>query len=155
MTPFRVLSVAAATGRVGYVYFEGGQPVDWALSHKASRSSKDAARYARRWITLLHPDVVITEKVGKHSRKGAKTRALIEAIATEAANHKLHTIAAPRHQPFANKYDEAAAYAERFPELRQLLPATRKIWEKEPPKITYFEAVTLALVVLDPPTPQD
>lgn len=151
MTPFRVLSVAAATGRVGYVYFEGGQPIDWALSHKASRSPKDAARYARKWITLLHPDAVITEKVGRHSRKGAKTRALIEAIANEAARHELHDIAVERVQHFANKYDEAAAYAERFPDLLPLLPPRRRIWDKEPPNITYFEAIVLALSVIDAP----
>lgn len=153
MTPFRVLSVAAATGRIGYVYFEGGQPVDWALTRKASRSPKDAAAYARNWITLLRPDVLITEKVGRHTRKGAKTRALIAAIATEAASHALHDIAVPRQQHYPNKYTEAAVYAERFHELRPLLPAKRRIWDKEPPNITYFEAVALALTVID--TPQD
>ena len=153
MTPFRVLSVAAATGRVGYIYFEGGPPVDWALSQKASRSPQDAAAMARRWIAMLTPDVLITEKVGRHSRKGDTTRALIDAIAREAAGHELHDIAVPRQQHHANKYAEAATYAERFPELRPLLPAKRRIWDKEPPNITYFEAIALALPVLD--TPQE
>lgn len=151
MTPFRVLSVAVATGRVGYVCFENGKPIDWALSGAASRSPKDAVRYARKWIALLHPDTLITEKVAKRSRKGPKTRALIEAIATEAANHELHDIALPRQQHYPNKYVEAQCYVERFPDLRPLLPAKPKIWETEPQKITYFEAVALALPVIDTP----
>jgi hypothetical protein len=151
MARFRVLSVAAASGRIAYVCFEDRVPLDWALSRKASRSPEEAALALRRWIALLAPDVVINEKVTRRCRKGARTIALIEALTWEAAQHGVHDIAVERRQLFANKYEEAAALAERFSELAPLTPKPRRIWDKEPLKTTYFEAAALALAVIDGP----
>lgn len=143
-----MLSFAAASGRIGYVCFEDDQLIDWGLSVKASTSPTNAAAYARKPITLLAPDVVVTEKVTNTSRKGAATHALIEALAAEAADHELHDVSVVRQQHYPNKYIEAAAYAERFPEIRSRLPKQPRIWEGEPRNTIYFEAIALALHVL-------
>ncbi|MEQ8543098.1 MAG: hypothetical protein RIB53_03740 [Roseitalea porphyridii] len=95
--------------------------------------------------------MVINEKVTRRCRKGARTIALIEALTWEAAQHGVHDIAVERRQLFANKYEEAAALAERFSELAPLTPKPRRIWDKEPLKTTYFEAAALALAVIDGP----
>jgi len=84
MRPFRVLSVAAASGRVGYVCFEDRRPLDWALSRKASRSPADAVYMLRKWTTLLSPSVVVTETITRQSRKRGKTPLIIDALAREA-----------------------------------------------------------------------
>ena len=77
----RVLSVAAATGRVGYTFLIGGRLCDWGLSRKASRSPEQAEGQVRHWIAYFRPDVVVTEKVEARTRKGEKTKRLIEAVA--------------------------------------------------------------------------
>lgn len=141
--------MAAATGRIAYVYFENGELADFALSHSASQSPAHAAKYARKWIEMLRPDVVITEKITSQSRKGSKTHSLIRALAKEAAQHELQDISVVRQQKFANKYKEAEAYAKRFPDLLHVLPRQPKIWEKEPLNTTYFEALALALPIVD------
>lgn len=145
----RLLSIAAASGRVAYVYLEKHQLVDFALSYKASETPTDAARYARKWIELLNPDVVITEKITKHSNKGDNTRALIGAMAREAANHELKDISVVRLQHYPNKYVEAEVYVKRYPDLHAVQPRRPKIWESEPANMTYFEAIALALPVID------
>lgn len=151
MRRFRVLSVAAASGRVGYVCFEDRRPLDWALSRKASRSPADAVHMLRKWTAMLSPAVVVTEKVTRHSRKRGQTPLIIDALAREAARQDVQDIAVIRHQPFANKYEEAAALAKRFPELAPLKPKPRRLWDKEPLNTTYFEAIALALAVIDEP----
>ncbi len=151
MRPQTILALAASSGRVGYVYFERRQPMDWALSRKASRSPAEAAAFAKDCITKHRPDVVITEKITKRSRKGEATRWLIEAMAREAANHEPYDISIERGQHFANKYEEAETYADRFPQLEPLVPRKRRLWDVEPPRTTYFEAVALALALIDKP----
>ena len=74
MAATRVLAIAVATGRVGYVFLAGRRLRDWGLSRKASSSPELAAAQARRWIEALEPDVVVTETVAAGSRKGEKTR---------------------------------------------------------------------------------
>lgn len=145
----RVLAIAAATGKVGYAYFEDQALVDWELSQKASQSPHDASVFAERWINLLQPDTVVTEKITKASRKGPSTRSLINAINNEADGHDVGTTQVERVQNDANKYIEAAAIAERFPELRPKLPTKPDIWESEPRNMILFEAVALALPIID------
>ncbi len=147
----RVLAISAATGRVGYVYFENGELADFALSHTASKSPKHASKYAKNWIEMLRPEVVITEKITKRSWKSKNTHALIRAMAREASKHELHDVSVARQQHFPNKYVEADVYTKRFPDLLRVLPRKPKIWQKEPPNTTYFEAIALALPVIDAP----
>lgn len=148
MAALRVLAIAVATGRIGYVFLKGGELCDWALSRKASRDPKAAAEKAQEWIDELEPDVVVTEELPKRSRKGSRTRAMIEAITrvAERANVLDITISAVRVS--RNKYDEAERLAERFPEISAWAPAKRRIWESEPRNTIYFEALALAVVVM-------
>ena len=145
----RVLAVAAASGRVGYVFLIEGKLYDWRLSRKASRRPEEAAKRAEIWIRRLQPEVVVMEKIDGASRKSERTRAIIAAIAEVAANEYVYDVAVSRPRSHANKYEEAAALAERFPELRPWVPRPRKLWESEPRDVTYFEALSLALTVLD------
>lgn len=150
----KVMSIAAATGRVAYTYFEGRKLADFALSYKASETPADAAHYAKRWIEMLDPDVVITEKITKSSNKGDNTHAVIKAMAREAANHVLNEISIARQQLYPNKYVEADVYAKRFPDLNAVLPRKPRIWESEPANMMYFEAIALALPIIDHSDPK-
>lgn len=145
----KVLVLAAATGRIGYIYFIDGQPTHWGLSHKGASSPILAAAQTAKWITLFMPDVVIMEQVGERSRKGALTKYLIAAMADEARGAPCIDVSVPRVQLYANKYDEAKQLVRRFPMLSAWLPKRPRIWESEPRNMVLFEAVALALAFID------
>ena len=88
MARLNFLAIAAATGRIGYVYFVGHQLTDWELSRAASKNPKKAAAMASKWLELFHPDVVITAAVDSPSRKGAAARQSIEAILFPVSIHE-------------------------------------------------------------------
>ena len=149
MARLKVLAIAVATGRIGYVFLEGGVLKDWKLSKKASKSQKAARTYVTNLIKVFKPDVVVTEKISKHSRKGDHAKGLISTIARVAENHELLDVQVPRLQAFQNKYEEAKALVLRFPDLRPRLPKEPRIWQSEPFGTIYFEALAMALLVID------
>jgi ribosomal protein L17 len=148
MKQLKILAIAAATGRIGYVFLIGGKLRDWGLSRKASKSPALAAAQTQTWINELQPDVVVTEKVSTTSTKGTKTRHLIEAIAKVATRAKLLDVAVSRLHTHKNKYEEAKYLGERFPEINAWVPRMRRIWEPEPRNTILFEALALACVVV-------
>lgn len=145
------MAIAAASQRVGYVFLIDDKLAHWRLSVKASKSPALAARQAADWIADFKPHVVITEKVGPHSRKGERTRQLIAAISRVASDAKVNDVVVPRIQSYANKYEEAAALAERFPIIEPWRPKKPRMWESEPRNMIFFEALALTLPVIDPP----
>ena len=146
----RVLAIAVATGRVGYVFLVDKKLYGWSLSRKAASSAEQAARFAKDWIDRMRPDVVVYEKITDRCRKGDAVRAAIEAIARVAEVEPLFDVAIPRPHRFPNKFEEAEALANRFPELRLRVPKPRKLWDSEPRNTTIFEALALALEVIGP-----
>ena len=140
-----MLSVAAATGKVGYVYLMNGTPYDWGISVKASGSTEAVYGHVKKWIDYYRPDYVVTERIGKNNRKGEFSRAIADAIARAAQDSLVPHAYVDRVQTYANKYDEAEALAARFPELTDWIPKRRKLWEPEPRKTIIFEALALAL----------
>ncbi len=149
MARLRVLAIAVATGRVGYVFFHGKQLTDWKMSRKANRSADAARSYAEQLIAYFRPDVVVTEKVANHSRKGTHAKDITAAIGCVATRAEPLDVQVPRVQSFQNKYEEARAFAERFPALKSRIPKRPRIWQSEPYSTIYFEALALALYIID------
>lgn len=145
MRRLKVLAVAAGSGRVGYVLLVGGELRYWQLSQAAARSPADATRYARNWIEEMRPQAVVTERIAEGCRKGERAKAVIKAIARTAENELLLHISIQRPRRFPNKYVEAEAFANRFPELRRFVPKPRRLWDAEPRNTTIFEALALGL----------
>ena len=110
----RVLAIAVATGRVGYVFLVDKKLYGWSLSRKAASSAEQAARFANEWIDRMRPNVVVYEKITDRWRKGDAVRAAIEAIARVAEVEPLFDIAVQRPKRYANKFEEAEALANRF-----------------------------------------
>lgn len=144
MAKLRLLGLAAGTGRVACVYLRDQEVRDWRMSSKAARSPELAAKQAAFWIEHLRPDVVVTERVLEASRKGARTKAIIEAMAAEARARDLLVVALPRQHEYADKYAEAEALAARYPALTAWLPPKRRFYDNEPRNTVLFEALSLA-----------
>lgn len=152
MEALRLLSIAAASKRVGYVFLVDGKLKDWRVSEKAAKGPSEAAELTQTWINQLRPDALATEKLGKASKRGEKTKELIAAIAGIAEHNYVLDVAVERSHDYANKYDEAAALAERYPELKAWLPKKRRFFDNEPRNIVLFEALSLADKVLRGPS---
>jgi hypothetical protein len=148
MEPNRLLAVTAATGRIGMVFFIGTRVMDWQISGKAAKSPELAARYLASLIASHSPYVIVTEKLTSARSKGDHTKALIAAMADVAADQELLDIAINRPNEFANKYDEADALAERYPELAAWKPKRRRFFDNEPRNTVLFEALALVDKVL-------
>ena len=57
----------------------------------------------------------------------------------------------PRIQDYANKYEEAAALALQYPDIKPWLPPKRRFFDNEPRSTVLFEALSLALGVIQRP----
>ena len=149
MAALRVLAFAAATGRVGSVFLVGGKLVDWHISNKAAESGIEAAGHAQALINDLMPDVIVTEEQETAKHKGKHTLALIAAIARTAEHNHLLEVSLPRDHHFRNKYAEADALVEQYPELAPWKPMKRRFYDNEPRNTVLFEALALALSLRD------
>ncbi|WP_227284949.1 hypothetical protein [Boseongicola sp. H5] len=149
-----MLSVAVASGKVGYALFVGQRLTDWGTSRIAGVSTRVASRMMARWLVRFQPDVVITESIPTSSRKGQRSREITAAMALVARNKDdLLDVTLERVQAFPNKYDEAEALAVEFPELEPYLPKRRRLWDTESPRTILFEAVALAKLLFADPAP--
>lgn len=146
MVSNRVLAIAAGSGRMGYVLLASQRLKDWGIAFKASSRPELAAEQTQKWISYLRPDVVVTEKLNR-SRKSAKSQSIINAIANVAAHNYLLDVSLDRPRAYKNKYLEAQAIADRFPDLLPWLPCQPKIWQGEPKNTVFFEAMALALAL--------
>lgn len=152
MERLRLLSVAVASGKIGYVLFVGNQPMDWGISRKASQNVEAARDYSKTLIVRFRPEVIVTEHLDTRCRKGAKSKMLIGAIATLVSDADCLDVTVPRWHTYQNKYEEAEALAATWPALRARLPKPPRIWETEPRSTILFEAASLAKVIFDDPT---
>ena len=153
MATLRVLSFAVASGRVGYVFLEGTQLLDWAVTTTVSGKTSDLGAFAQELINTLKPDVVVTEKCDHTCRKGKRTKRLITSVAELASHNYVRDIAVVRPRTFPSKYEEAQSAVKRHPDLIGYLPdRKRRFYEVEPRNMIVFEALALAEAVsLRPP----
>lgn len=147
--PTRLLAVAAGFGRVGYVFLINNGLTDWGVSRAAGAGPVEAAAQAMSWFEKLRPEVVVTERFDDASRKRQRSRDIVQAIADAAAQAQLYDVSVRRRRPFPTKHDEAEALARRFPEIASWLPRRRRPWDAEPKNLIYFEALALAVAVIE------
>jgi hypothetical protein len=147
MTKLRVLAFAAAHSRIGSVVLDGDALIDWRISDSAAESPETAAALAERLIAEFSPDVVVTEEVLLARHKGKRTISLIEALADAAESKGLLSVSLPRQHDYPNKYAEAEALVERFPELAPWQPKRVHFYDNEPRNTVLFEALSLALLL--------
>lgn len=144
-----MLAIALRRDLACAVYLQGTKLKDWTVSHKAARSPKDAAAGMKNWLNIYRPEVVIAQNPDNAGRKSARNLANLRAIARVIADENVLDLLITRRFKYDNIYEEAEAISRRYPELRHKLPKKPRIWETEPRRIIYFEAMALALHVID------
>ena len=144
MAALKVLAVAVAKGRAGYVYISAGELRDWDVSVKAAKSTSNLVEWVQHLINRLQPDIVVTEKITERCRKGSKTKRLIRAAMEIASHNYVLDISIERPRKFPCKYTEAEALTKSFPELIGWLPKKRRYFDSEPRNTILFEALAYA-----------
>ena len=141
----KVMAVAVASGKVGYVVLRGDELVDWKLSRLAAKSPSLMQETLSYWLSLHTPDVVVTEAINPYSRKSGKTLAIMSAAQAVIVNVKIRHKPKHRKRDFANKYDEIEHLAMQFPAIAPWAPERRKFYDPEPLNTILFEALSLAV----------
>lgn len=152
MERLRVLAVAAASRRVGYVFLIGARLVHWKVNERAAKSPVEAASALQCWINDLRPDVIVTEKIDDGFNKGARTRAVTMAFASTAANNYLLDVSVAPSREHASRHEERLALIRLYPELQPWLPRKRRAFDPEPRNTVLFDALSIALQVLNRPS---
>ena len=93
--------------------------------------------------------MIVTEEPETAKHKGKHTLSLIAAIARTAEHNDLIDVSVPRDHHFSNKYAEADALVEQYPELAPWKPKKRRFYDNEPRNTVLFEALALALCLRD------
>ncbi|MCK0104267.1 hypothetical protein [Pseudohalocynthiibacter sp. F2068] len=145
----RLLVVAVAYGKIASVFLIGGALKDWHCSRAASLSPTKGRSFMRLSAARFEPDLVVTEDPYGPTRKAGRSKSVLYALAQELVDSATPHLLIQRDQGFANKYVEAQALAKRFPTIAPWLPKTPKIWDSEPVNTIYFEALSMAVKVLD------
>lgn len=139
----RIMTVAARSGRLGYALVIDGRLTHWGTSEKGAASPSSAAAMLRTWVARYAPDILVSERPDVSSRKGAKQRAILRVFASLGEDLPLLNIVIARRHRYANIYAEAEAVGLQFPELATKVPKKPPIWESEPYRLVYFEALAL------------
>jgi hypothetical protein len=145
----RVLAIAVASGKVAYAFLIDGKLKDWHCSRAASLSAPKGRSLLRRAVARFEPSLVVTEDPFKPTRKSGSSLQVLNALVQDLTDSAIPHRLVQRDQQFANKYDEAQALADRFPAIAPWLPKTPQIWEAEPVSAIYFEALSMAALIID------
>jgi len=145
----RILICAARIDQLCVLFMRGKELCDWQVSRKGARNPKAAATQMRKWIDEFRPDILISENPDTASRKGEKNTNILRAIAAVCEDNPALNMIVTRAQRYKNLYEEAAILAMRYPQLMQWSPKKQPIWKSEPRNVIYFEALSMALLILD------
>ena len=152
MQTIRILAVAVATGRIGYVYFEDQQLAKFEISRKGFEDIGKAASTFEEWLKRTRPNIVVTEKINDRCRKGERSRQIIQTISVVASHHYVHDICIPMQRNGRTRYEQAVHFSQIYPEISERLPQKNKSWQSEDRAMILFDALTLAHPILENPT---
>jgi Holliday junction resolvasome RuvABC endonuclease subunit len=150
-----VLGIYPATRGCGFALLEGPlRPIDWGVKCADKDRNAVCLRKVDALIDLYHPDVlVIDDYTGEGSRRGYRTKRLIDSICSLALQKNIpvcgyspnHVRAYFAHYHARTKHDIAVTIAEWMPRFQARIPPERKPWASENYHMCMFDAIALVL----------
>lgn len=147
----RIVAFATSSGQLAYVLLENSRFVRWHLWRLKKGASTVARSHVRMILYKLDPSLVVIEDPWQGCRKRGESYALLLMLAQTLADEPVGTVQLRYRSPFKNRYEEAWALCERFPELVQYRPKETAFYESEPRSLLLFEAAALALEARENP----
>lgn len=140
----RVLAIAVASGRFATVLVVRGKIKDWRCWRRAFDNETKARSILRVLIAEQKPDVIVLEDPDRDCPKAGQTLRLLRAFAQMAQDDPIPHLRIQRSHGYRDKYEEAKALAEKYPELDLWVPPREACYASEPKRIVVFEALALA-----------
>ena len=140
---FKVMGLAVAAGKVGFVILRNDQLLDWKVSKVAAKSPERMQQVLQGWLDIHQPDCVISETINLYSRKSNRTLSVMKAAEYVITTNDCQHITIPRERNYQNKYEEIAALSDIHPIIAPWAPTPRKCYESEPLNTILFEALAL------------
>jgi hypothetical protein len=139
----------------GFVVFEGRDKIlDWGTKRSRHNGKPVKIPMKQKLAGLFgefEPALVILQ-APKTGRAGTSAKTVLKLARHLGIPVRLISRAAIQNAfrgHNRNKYDVATIVATRFPELAARLPAKRKSWESEVPRMSIFDAAALGVTHLD------
>ena len=152
----RILAIALRSRRFAYAVFErSDRLLDWGMVFYPLNNTKQRAAASKRiasLLTLFAPSEVVVGKTHLlNIHKGSGVRPILRSIRRETSSRLIPVRLMNRiemKKAFClfrakSKHEIASMLAEVFPELLPRLPAKRRIWESEHPRMAMFDAIAL------------
>lgn len=147
----RVLAIDPSTRGFGFCVLEGADRlIDCGTRSARENKNRKCLRKVGELIEYYRPDVLVVENcVAEGSRRCARVRRLVDAVAALATGRKIRVRRiSRRHVQLvfsesngATKHEIAMVIAKRFPELAPHLPPMRRAWMSEDCRMQIFGAV--------------
>lgn len=138
-----------------FVVLAGSETLlDWGSREVVKRRPEEWRRKLAKLIGRYNPELIVLERV-EESRRGPWARTFAADVAAFVREHGIKVAEVTRRDVQAvfaesgkTKYEIAVALARLFPELEPRLPRKRKPWMSEDERMSIFDALAFALVVL-------
>jgi hypothetical protein len=154
-----ILAIYPTTRGFGFVVFEGERrPIDWGVKEVRGDKNRQALAKAAELMSWHQADMVVLENAqGVGSRRSDRIKQLHRQLADLAkesnvalrqfSRSDIKAVFASRGA--STKYEIAQAICKEWPDLAPWLPAPRKIWNSEDPKLSIFDAASLAIACFE------
>ena len=149
------LAIYPTSRGFGFVIFEGPHRlIDWGVKEVRGDKNRRSLIRAKELIAWYKPDVLVLEDALSASSRGSSRmkdlhRELEQlAVSTKTVVHRytrpeIKAIFALRGS--STRYEIAQAVSEEVPELGPWFPPPRQIWKSEDPRLSIFDAASLAI----------
>jgi len=160
----RVLSIHLTTRGLGFVFMDAPlSPINWGTREVRGRHKN--AQCLAKVAALLEahqPDVLVLEDPeGRGSRRAARIQRLSQSVTTLAQDQAVSLCRFSRRdvkrcfERFGahTRFEIAMAIAKRILAYERFLPPPRKIWMSDDPRMSIFDAASLAMTFYCQPGP--
>ena len=153
------LAIYTTARGFGFVVLEGrNRTIDWGAKEARGDKNRVVLAKAAELMSWYRPDLLVLENTeGPGSRRADRIRNLHRQLTELAKTRKIGVRRFARSEikaAFATceastKYQIAQAVSRELPDLAPWLPPPRKIWMSEDPRLSIFDAASLAMTLHD------
>lgn len=155
----RTLAIDASPYGFGFAILEEPQHlIDWGIKYARGDKNASCLRGTQELLEWYGPEILVVEDTRRpDSMRRKRVRSLFPKLRKLAARMRVAFDPIPwtsvreicGGSVRATKETIAAAMAARFPELASRLPPHRKVWMREDPRASIFDAVAMAVTSLE------
>lgn len=154
-----ILAIYTTTHGFGFVVLEGpNRMIDWGTKDARRDKNRVVLAKAAELMSWYQPDLLVLEHaLGPESRRNDRIRQLHGQLVELAKAHKtavrqfarseIRTAFASREA--VTRYEIAEAISRELLDLAPWLPPPKKIWMSEDPRLSIFDAASLAITFYD------